>query len=368
MIDQDLEVSETAIEGPRLPWMKFWVADLLTSSFVLSLSEVDFARYLRLLFRAWESDTPCFLPNNVVILARFAGASSLKSFRKTWEIIGGHFTVTLDGKYVFNSKERLTFQKQLGLIENSIRNGKKNSQVFNNQQTCINSGIPTTPPTGVPAGIPAGIPALARGLQVFRSLQDKEQELPPPPAAPAPRDKESREREIIDRAFEFYIFTFGKNPKKYQLTDARRQKAGLRFRERLKANDGDEGLVEKEFGKCIENLAASDYHRTNGYIDWIEQIFRSQEEFEKRLNWQNHSGGNGNGNKHGKNSTAAAVANLQTALRESGFEVCADTSSLFPAGPGFGQGVGPGRVESVGAAPGGIQPRTINASIQSRRV
>lgn len=113
-----------------------------------------------------------------------------------------------------------------------------------------------------------------------------------------------REKEVVERAFAFYCESFQKNPKQYQLTEERRKKAGLRYRERLKANEGDLDAVERDFAKCIENLAASDYHVNNGYIDWTAQIFKSQDEFERRLNWKpNNNGGthatipNGTGNQ-----------------------------------------------------------------------
>ena len=124
----------------------------------------------------------------------------------------------------------------------------------------------------------------------------KEKELSPPASPPAPR-VETREKEIIESIFGFYCEKFGKNPKKYQLTEERRKKAGLRFRERLKANDGNEAAVETEFSHAVENLAASDYHVSGDYTDWLAQIFRSQEEFEKRLNWK--LGGKSNGRARG---------------------------------------------------------------------
>ena len=176
----------TAEEGPRLPWMKFWVADLLTSSFVMSLSEIDFSRYVRLLFRAWEADTPCFLPNDVKILARFAGASSLKSFKATWAVIGIKFTPTLDGKFVFNPKERLTFQKQIKLISNSIKNGSKRHKHLNNQQTGGDLGKPSDPPKPPPTDIPT----FARGLQDYQDLKEKQEQKQKPIATKNPSRKE----------------------------------------------------------------------------------------------------------------------------------------------------------------------------------
>jgi hypothetical protein len=116
----------------------------------------------------------------------------------------------------------------------------------------------------------------------------------------AHRETSSREKEIIELVFGFYCEKFQKNPKKYQLTDERRKKASMRFRERLKANDGNEAAVETEFSQAVENLAASEYHVVKGYVDWIDQIFQSQEEFEKRLNWKPGGKSNGKSNGHGE--------------------------------------------------------------------
>ena len=272
-IDTELaEVPFTALPGPKLAWMKLWVADLLTSSFVLSLSELDFARYVKLLMRAWESDTPCFLPNDVVILSRFAGASSLKSFKQSWAIIQSHFTETGDGKYVFNSKERLTFKKQVELNRNSIENGKKNNNYIKNQHSSTNLGIPSA----IPSDLPTGIPAPARGLKVLKELQDQN---------PLVELNSTEELQMIRKMFSHYCTAVSRNPEKYRLTNGRTKKAMQRLHERLALHGGNLGIVEQEFSTAIENLSKSAYHMENGYFDWTDQIFRSEEEFDKRLNW-----------------------------------------------------------------------------------
>ena len=153
----------------------------------------------------------------------------------------------------------------------------------------------------VPPGDDNGsLPSLAKPSQAKPEPgPDPAKPDPPSSASQTPR-AETREREIVESIFGFYCEKFQKNPKRYQLTDERRKKAGLRFRERLKANGGNEAAVEVEFSQAVENLAASEYHMANGYTDWLAQIFRSQEEFEKRLNWKQERGHSGNTN--GSNS------------------------------------------------------------------
>jgi hypothetical protein len=91
---------------------------------------------------------------------------------------------------------------------------------------------------------------------------------------------------VVERCFALYCKLFGRNPRKYTLTKTKRQKAASRMRERLKVHRGDLAEVERECIQCIQNLAASEWHRANGQIDWTDRIFASTEEFEKRLNWK----------------------------------------------------------------------------------
>ena len=93
-----------------------------------------------------------------------------------------------------------------------------------------------------------------------------------------------RDLEIVEGAFRYYCGKFDRDPKQYSLTPKRRDKAILRLQERAKHVGIDN--ARREFKTAIDNLAGSDYHRTSGYIDWIDQIFKSAEEFEKRVNWK----------------------------------------------------------------------------------
>jgi hypothetical protein len=121
-----------------------------------------------------------------------------------------------------------------------------------------------------------------------------------PPAKDPPRDRSEQhsEKAAIGRLFHFYCEALGKDPARYTLTTAREKKALMRLQERRHMHGGDLQAAERDLSQAIENLAASEWHRANGHIDWTEQIFRSAEEFEKRLTWTQPQGETANGNRN----------------------------------------------------------------------
>jgi hypothetical protein len=90
---------------------------------------------------------------------------------------------------------------------------------------------------------------------------------------------------IIGALFAHFCTVCDHNPARYTLTPQRKKKALLRLQEQIRIT-GSLALAVEDLKRAIANLAASDYHRTHGYLDWEAQIFRSREEFEKRLAWR----------------------------------------------------------------------------------
>lgn len=118
------------------------------------------------------------------------------------------------------------------------------------------------------------------------------------------RRTDKRDNDVVRSMFDFYCATLHRDTARYTFTEARRKKGLSRLRERVKATGSLAGAIV-DFQTAISNLAASEYHVTNGYIDWNDQIVRSAEDFEKRLNWQkptatatNGGGGNGQHSEH----------------------------------------------------------------------
>lgn len=101
----------------------------------------------------------------------------------------------------------------------------------------------------------------------------------------------SEEKEIIQRVFNYYCRKFNRSSERYALTKSRFEKACARYRERLKIR-GDPEKALADLKQAVDNLAASEFHRERNFIDWTDQIFRSEDEFQKRLNWVKSNGAN----------------------------------------------------------------------------
>lgn len=86
----------------------------------------------------------------------------------------------------------------------------------------------------------------------------------------------------------YYCEKCKRDPRVYQLTPARLDKAVLRLIECVKACGGDWGDAVGMFDTAIENLSASKYHmgqndQKKKYNDWIDNLCKSAEQFQK---WQ----------------------------------------------------------------------------------
>lgn len=115
----------------------------------------------------------------------------------------------------------------------------------------------------------------------------------------------------------YYCKQTSRSPSQYTLTERRLKKAVLRLKERTAVVGFAD--AKREIKLAIDNLVASDYHMSNGYIDWEDQIFKSAEEFEKRVNWKPSNGHSQKSVEKGKqlNDTASGFAEIR---RELGIE------------------------------------------------
>jgi hypothetical protein len=102
---------------------------------------------------------------------------------------------------------------------------------------------------------------------------------------PVPSHQSKLQVGIIASLFAHFCTVCGHNPARYTLTPQRGKKALVRLQEQIKLT-GSLALAVDDMRRAIDNLAASEYHVTHGYLDWEAQIFRPRETFEKRLNWK----------------------------------------------------------------------------------
>jgi uncharacterized protein YdaU (DUF1376 family) len=94
----------TALDGQKLPYMPVYVSNILGSADVTAMTETQFSRYMRLLLRAWDSETPGFLPADPDMVWRMAGAPSRRAFEATSGPVLHKFETTSDGRYLFNRR------------------------------------------------------------------------------------------------------------------------------------------------------------------------------------------------------------------------------------------------------------------------
>jgi hypothetical protein len=96
-------------------------------------------------------------------------------------------------------------------------------------------------------------------------------------------DMKEKANKAVNILFAFYLEKLGRDPKKYTLTDKRKQQGLSRLRECFKKTGDLDGaiLLMKD---AIRKLAASDFHRQGKYVEWGDHLFKSAEKLEYWLN------------------------------------------------------------------------------------
>jgi hypothetical protein len=134
-----------------------------------------------------------------------------------------------------------------------------------------------------------GVPSLVLSSLVFSSPElgkescaDKTRLHEPvtPLQHQTPSNRTVEEQNVVCSVWDYYVQKLDKNPKLLKLTPKRIKKGAARLKECLEKTDGDLAKAEALMKIAIDNLAASDYHRENGYDSWEENLFPSGEKLE----------------------------------------------------------------------------------------
>jgi hypothetical protein len=80
--------------------------------------------------------------------------------------------------------------------------------------------------------------------------------------------------------YQYYLAHLDKNGQRLEFTKQRKQKGVARFKEALHKTHGDPDKAQQYMECCIDALAVSEYHRTNGYDSWEHNLFPSLEKME----------------------------------------------------------------------------------------
>jgi hypothetical protein len=101
---------------------------------------------------------------------------------------------------------------------------------------------------------------------------------------------EEEEQLCIAEIWPYYLEKCERDPKRYELSPQRMTKCVMRFKEARKKTSSYQGAIAL-MKEAIDNLSASDWNmgrspRGEGkkYVDFIDHLFKSWAEMEKRLN------------------------------------------------------------------------------------
>ena len=90
------------------PYLLLYVNDFLGSHYVDLMDSEQFGWYVKLLMRAWQWDTPCYLPNDMAVLRTILRVGrrerEVNVFQERFKIVYERFSVTEDGKSIYHPK------------------------------------------------------------------------------------------------------------------------------------------------------------------------------------------------------------------------------------------------------------------------
>lgn len=231
----------------KLDWIPLYIHRLKASR-TWSLPDYQWCWFMKLIIELADSDTPGYLPNDVDVLWRLAGARTRDFFLKRDGIglVDREFRRTADGLLIYNPRllEVLTEQSE------KLHRKKK---------------VKEEPLSLSSSGLFANIK-----LQNLNSEALNPEDLSLEALASS-----------IHRLFAYYTECFHKDPR-YKLTRRRVEKCQCRLLELIHSGS-DLARAEATAKDAICNLAASSFHVQNGHTDWIDHLFVTQEMLQKRL-------------------------------------------------------------------------------------
>lgn len=110
------------------PYFLLYVNDLLSSAYVDLMDAEQFGWYMKLLMRSWQSDEPCYLPNDPDVLRSILRIGRKKkeisNFSAKFSIVFERFSVTEDGAKIYHSKLLEQYIQLVQKYEKQVLGGK----------------------------------------------------------------------------------------------------------------------------------------------------------------------------------------------------------------------------------------------------
>ncbi len=220
------------MKAPTLDWVPMFIHRLKASDAWKCFTDYQFGWYWKLIVESYDSPNPGYLPNDGSVLWQLAGARTKAYFQREGQSVLSRFHGrTEDGVWIYHPV----------VLE-----------VVNNQRLKLSKTKSSR---------------RSSSLSLSLSVVDVDVVF-----------------ETVQKLFSYYREKF-QRASTYTLTDSRKKKCVARLCELMRSESCDLARAEQVARKAIDNLAASQWHVDHGYIDWNEQIFRSQEEFQKRVDF-----------------------------------------------------------------------------------
>jgi len=217
----------------KLDWIPLYLHRLKASR-TWAMPDFQWCWFMKLIIELADSETPGYLPNDVDVLWRLAGARTRDFFLKRdgAGLVDREFRRTADGLRIYNARLLEVLKEQ-------------NEKLHRKKQ-------------------PAKEKTLSLSGLGFSSIKNEDLKAP------------------VCRLFSYYQEILERDAR-YKLTERRAEQCERRLIECLQAVGGDLAKAEASAKDAIYNLACSRFHVQNGHTDWIDHIFGSAEVFQKRL-------------------------------------------------------------------------------------
>ena len=217
----------------KLDWIPLYLHRLKASR-TWAMPDFQWCWFMKLIIELADSETPGYLPNDVDVLWRLAGARTRDFFLKRdgAGLVDREFRRTADGLRIYNARLLEVLKEQ-------------NEKLHRKKQ-------------------PAEEKPLSLSALGFSSIKNEDL------------------KASVCRLFSYYQEILERDAR-YKLTGRRAEMCERRLLECLQAANGDLAKAEASAKDAIYNLACSRFHVQNGHTDWIDHIFGSPEVFQKRL-------------------------------------------------------------------------------------
>jgi hypothetical protein len=272
-------------ELDRPPYQPWYEGDFWTHR-VRHMSPMARLMYRSVLLAAWDLPRPGYIPNDGKTIKQLADCPHPRQ----WEAYGSEvlamFDVVEDGSFMTNARQLQELVKAQGKRAANREKGSKGGRPKG-------SGNPKKTKSGKKAGVfqnessglnPESLhPIPSHPNPLIEKLMSTSGEV-----AAIIRNWGNEEQCMIAEIWPYYLEKCQRDPSRYTLTPERARKALMRFTEMRKKHDSYQAAVIV-MKQAIDGLAGNAFNMGDNpqqkrYVDFIDHLFASLGEMEKRLN------------------------------------------------------------------------------------